>query len=129
DATRDIVLVGEAEGRLVCLGGLHRHGGPARAHVRVLGCSVATAYQGRGVGQALVRGLVDAAWEAGARRLELEVYADNHRARALYSRMGFVEEGTLRRDAFGSGVYLDVIVMARLADEKTVQKYRVTRLL
>jgi RimJ/RimL family protein N-acetyltransferase len=51
------------------------------------------------VGTELLQALVDYAdnW-LGLLRLELEVYADNHKAQALYRRFGFVEEGVHRCD-------------------------------
>lgn len=52
--------------------------------------------QGKGHGAALLRRAMDAAQAAGARRLFLEVAADNAAARALYAGAGFVQTG-LRR--------------------------------
>ena len=70
---------------------------------------------GRGVGSTLLRSLCDYAdnW-LGLLRLELEVYADNHRAQALYRRFGFVQEGVHRCHAMRDGVYVDSLSMARL---------------
>jgi L-phenylalanine/L-methionine N-acetyltransferase len=48
------------------------------------------------------------------KRLELEVYTDNHRAIALYQGFGFVMEGTHQAVAFREGVYVDSHVMARV---------------
>jgi L-phenylalanine/L-methionine N-acetyltransferase len=72
-------------------------------------------YQGKGVGTALLRELIDAAdnW-LGLRRIELTVYTDNERAIRLYQRFGFEAEGTHRGYALKAGVYADALVMARL---------------
>lgn len=45
--------------------------------------------QRRGLGERLLRALVDQAREAGSRQLLLEVRADNAAALALYARLGF----------------------------------------
>jgi L-phenylalanine/L-methionine N-acetyltransferase len=112
----DLQLVAEAEGRLVGSAGLHSVGPSLRRrHAMMLGISVVGAWQGRGVGRALMQALCDYAdrW-LGLRRLELQVYADNARAIALYRRFGFELEGTHRAYALRDGVLVDSLSMARL---------------
>lgn len=53
--------------------------------------AVAPAAQGRHVATTLLRALLDRAAARGARRVTLEVRADNDRAQALYARFGFVQ--------------------------------------
>ena len=93
---------------------------PRRRHVGQIGISVADAWQGRGVGTALMQAGIDLAdnW-LNLTRLELEVYADNEPAIRLYERFGFEREGTLRQHAFRDGRYVDSIVMARLRSESS----------
>lgn len=55
---------------------------------------VAHAWHGRGVAQALMRRLLQAAWEHGAESLWLGVYERNYRAVAFYRRHGFVDVGS-----------------------------------
>ena len=50
-------------------------------------------------------------------RIELDVYDFNDRARAVYERVGFVHEGTMRRALFRDGAFHDVHRMAVLRDE------------
>jgi len=50
------------------------------------------------------------------KRLELQVWSDNHRAIALYERFGFEREGLLRADAFRDGAYDDTVAMSRLRE-------------
>lgn len=95
--------------------GLHRATNPRRIHTATLGMGISTAWQGRGVGSALMAAALDVAdrwWQV--QRVHLEVYADNEPAIALYRRFGFEVEGTLRRDAFRDGEYVDSLLMARL---------------
>jgi len=85
-----------------------------RMHVRGLGLSVGTAWQGRGIGRQLLARLLDWAdnW-AGVLRVELHVHVDNDRAIALYRSMGFVEEGRHKAYALKNGRYVDAFSMAR----------------
>jgi RimJ/RimL family protein N-acetyltransferase len=52
-------------------------------------------------------------------RLELEVLADNERARKAYAKVGFLEEGRRRKAVFTHGAYRDLIVMGLLREELT----------
>jgi putative acetyltransferase len=113
----DVVLVAEADGEVVGGAGLHptANSSPRRRHVMELGIHVDPAWQGRGVGGLLMQSLCDLAdrW-LGVLRVELTVYADNHRAQSLYRRFGFVEEGRHRAFALRDGEYVDALAMARL---------------
>jgi len=112
----DLMLVAEAQSRLVGSAGLH----PAspslrRRHAMVIGISVATDWQRRGVGSLLMAAMLDAAdrW-LGCLRVELTVYTDNVAAIALYRKFGFEHEGTHRAFALRDGRYVDTHAMARL---------------
>ena len=50
-------------------------------------------------------------------RIELRVVDGNSHARHIYRKMGFVEEGRLRRAAFLDGTTVDVIIMGVLREE------------
>lgn len=66
-------------------------------------------YQGRGVGELLLLGLIDRAIEIGARWLTLEVRVSNHKAQALYRKYTFKEMGLRRRYYSDNGE--DALVM------------------
>jgi putative acetyltransferase len=89
---------------------------PRVRHVGRLGpIAVARAWQGCGVGSALMRAATDLAdnW-LNLVRLELLVIEGNDAAIGLYRRFGFEIEGTLRAFGFQAGRYVDVHTMARL---------------
>jgi ribosomal-protein-alanine N-acetyltransferase len=66
--------------------------------------------QGAGVGDRLVRALLDEAARRGVSRVLLEVRDDNEAAQRLYARHGFTSMGR-RRGYYGPG--LDAVVMER----------------
>jgi putative acetyltransferase len=104
------VVAGKAVGMLF----LSREDG-RRAHVGSIGMAVHDAYAGRGVGRALMAAMVELAdnW-LQLKRIELNVYADNAQAIALYERFGFEREGLCRAFAWRRGAYADALAMARL---------------
>jgi putative acetyltransferase len=111
----DLHLVAEHAGQVVGSAGLHPAPQLRRRHTAMLGISVASAWQGQGVGSALMQALCDYAdgW-AQVLRIELTVFTDNTRAVALYQRFGFRQEGRHVAYAMRHGVYADVFAMARL---------------
>ena len=79
----------------------------------ILSLGVAPELQRRGLGKLLVQGLVRAAKKAEAKRLFLEVAADNTAALALYTSLGFQETG--RRKGYyprKDGEAVDAVTMA-----------------
>lgn len=77
---------------------------------------VAADRRGRGIGTALLTAARRWAEGAGVRRLDLTVVADNRAAATLYRRLGYEDEGTLRRSARVNGVLQDEHVLALLLD-------------
>jgi L-phenylalanine/L-methionine N-acetyltransferase len=88
---------------------------PRRAHAMTIGMAVPSAWQGKGVGSALMKALCDFAdgW-LNVFRLELTVFSDNERAIGLYKKFGFEIEGTHRAYALRAGRYVDTHSMARI---------------
>lgn len=102
--------------QLVGSAGLHAAGPQARRrHAMSLGMSVLPQAQGQGVATTLLKALLCQAddW-LGVLRVELTVFADNHRAIRLYERFGFEHEGRMRGYALRGGRYVDCLSMARL---------------
>jgi len=112
----DHVLVAEIDGELVGMAGLHVRGSKQR-HVGDVGIMVGDAYQGRGVGRALMAALLELAdSHLGLVRVELEVVSENAAAIHLYQSLGFEREG-LKRSAFMvDGRLADLVVMGRVRE-------------
>ncbi|RLZ02364.1 GNAT family N-acetyltransferase [Kocuria tytonicola] len=89
---------------------------PARA--ATLAVLIAPDHVDRGYGTDAVRLLTKFGFqEMGLHRIELRVFAYNERARAVYRKLGHVEEGTRRDIAFHGGEFHDEVIMAVLAEE------------
>ena len=108
-------LVAVLDGEVVGTIGLHVSPRPRRQHTADLGMAVDEAFQGRGIGSALLAAAVDLAdqW-LNIHRIELTVKCSNAHAIRLYERHGFEIEGRLRDYAFTAGSYDDAFTMARL---------------
>ena len=113
DGTSGVLLVAELDGTMV--GSLSMH---ARIGIAGLGMQVADGHRGQGIGAALVAEAIEWASGAGVHKVELECWPWNRRARTLYERFGFVEEGYRRRQyRRKDGSLWDSVVMGLVLDE------------
>jgi GNAT superfamily N-acetyltransferase len=95
-------------------GHLDLHGGRlgSESHRALLGMGVERGWRGRGYGRALLATAIAWARTAELAWIDLGVFAHNHRARALYRSVGFVEIGTTRDRFRVAGVAIDDVAMA-----------------
>lgn len=100
-------LVDEHDGLVVGYGGVRALHGSADADIQTI--ALLAEHRGRGCGRALLRALLSAAAERGAREVFLEVRADNPTAEGLYRAEGFDEIG--RRPRYYQPDDVDAIVM------------------
>lgn len=112
---------GDAAPRIVGEATIRRMSPMRLRHVARVSVEVHPEFQGIGVGRALMKALI--AWArsaegAGLLRLDLGVFATNHRAISLYESLGFRIEGTRERFIrFEDGTFADDHVMALMLDE------------
>ena len=81
-------------------------------HVGLLGMGLLPGYRGKGLGKRLAVETIRAGRESGIERVELEVFASNEPAIALYRKLGFVTEGVKRQARKLDGKYDDNVSMA-----------------
>ena len=86
------------------------------ATIGYLGMGVAADVRGQGIGPALLREALRGGFARFA-RIELEVFASNTRAHALYLRMGFVEEGRRRHARVIDDTTDDILMLDLLREE------------
>ena len=84
----------------------------------ILGVWVGAPYFDRGYGTDALRIMARFAFRhMNVQRIELNVLANNPRARRAYEKVGFRVEGTRRRSEFSHGEYVDSYLMGLLAEE------------
>ena len=109
DAERELMITAFCDGEHVGCASLMSEGPRLRFRHR---CSVAVAiyrkFWGAGIGEMMLRVLIDTAKEAGYEQMELEVVEGNDRARALYEKLGFKQYGAFPRNMkYKDGSYRD----------------------
>lgn len=112
-----LFIIAEINGRVI--GNLNFSGGPRQrtAHVGEFGVSILKEYWGNGIGEELIKCLIDWGRNSGIiRKINLRVRADNKRGIHLYKKLGFLEEGILKRDFLINGEFYDSLAMGLLID-------------
>lgn len=107
-----LFIIAEINGKIV--GNLNFSGGPRErnAHVGEFGVSVLKEYWGNGIGEELIRYLINWSKNSGIiRKLNLRVRNDNARGICLYKKLGFLEEGSLKRDFLINNEFYDSLLM------------------
>ena len=89
---------------------------PGFGHSGSVGMGILQEWRQHGLGKKLLQACIQKSIENGITRIELEVYANNTAAIALYRRLGFVEEGLKRRARFLDGEYQDLLIMSLLCE-------------
>jgi RimJ/RimL family protein N-acetyltransferase len=116
DQTNGTILVAEHDDNLI--GYLYANGGGARrnSHTVYLVIGILQAYTGQGIGTRLFEELERWAREKGLHRLELGVMTPNTAGIALYTKMGFVIEGTRKHAYRVDGEWVDEYLMGKVLD-------------
>lgn len=112
-----LCLLAEVDGAVI--GSLTFTGGerPRVAHVGEVGISILQQYWGYGLGKELMSCLLEWCNESGIiRKVNLRVRTDNSRAIHLYKKLGFVEEGLIKRYFLINGTLFDSLLMGYLID-------------
>lgn len=74
--------------------------------------------QGKGIGTFAVKEMLKHAFNnLNLHRVELSVLATNERAQNLYEKCGFTKEGTLRKNTYKDGIFVDMHIYSILKEE------------
>ena len=115
DHERSFMLAAFLDGELVGNCGVNEISDRFKLRHRAsLGISIKKKAWGLGLGKLLMEKVLEQAKENGFEQVELGVFEDNSRARHLYEKLGFQEQGrTLRAFRLKDGTYRDEIQMVK----------------
>lgn len=109
-----LAVVAEYQSKIIGFLDFHKGNKKRIQHQGSLGMSVADEFRNQGVGKAMLTSLL--AWAKEHPFIEkvcLEVFSENTNAKALYSNVGFVEEGRkVKAIKVNEDIYYDLISMA-----------------
>ena len=116
DPSTQVFVIETLGGELIGLCDLR--GVSARSRSATLGITVYKPFWEQGFGTDAVRILCRFGFrEMNLQRIQLHVFETNPRGRRVYEKVGFKDEGRLRRAHFVDGRHVDVIVMGLLDNE------------
>ncbi|MCI5084237.1 MAG: GNAT family N-acetyltransferase [Saprospiraceae bacterium] len=115
ESPNQIFLLAETDTEMIGLMSLEASPKPRLRHQGEFGISVKKAYWGKSVGAQMIQSMIDWAKAGGIiRKINLLVRQDNVRAQGLYKKLGFEQEGLIRRDLFTKGQFYDAYFMGML---------------
>jgi len=84
-------------------------------HRAAFGISIKEKYWNNGIGNALLREVIEQASQMGYEQIELGVFSDNEKAKELYKKYGFEIWGNMKNAyKLKDGTYRDEIMMGRM---------------
>lgn len=107
-------LVAVLDGQVCGYAGVNTPSLPSQQHVLMLDIAVHPRFQRRGIATALLRAVEAEARAQGKTKVALRVLSSNPGAVSLYRRLGYMEEGRLRKEFFLNGVYVDDLFMCKI---------------
>lgn len=110
-----LFIIAEVNGKIV--GNLNFSGGSRQrnAHVGEFGVSVLREYWRNSIGEELIKYLINWSKDSAIiKKINLRVRNDNTRGIRLYKKLGFLEEGILKRDFLINGTFYNSILMGLL---------------
>jgi RimJ/RimL family protein N-acetyltransferase len=114
DGEGAVAIVAEEDGKIMGHIETSVPRGEEIRHTCELGMIVLEKYRRRGIGTRLLQSLLDWAHSRSLSIVELHVYSINGPAIAMYTRLGFVEDGRTKNGVrLRNGMYCDMIHMSR----------------
>lgn len=90
-------------------------------HVAAIVVGILEEYCSKGIGQLLLKNIVDWANKSNVKRLELTVITENKRAINLYNKFGFDIEGIRKAATLKDGKYYDEFYMAKIIEGNNIE--------
>ncbi len=86
---------------------------PRQNHRGSLGMGILPEFRGQGIGTKLIEKVLSHAKDLGLEKVELHVYTTNTSGIALYKKMGFEQEGLIKKYRKLDGRYYDSLAMGK----------------
>lgn len=86
---------------------------PRQSHRGSLGMGILPDFRGQGIGTKLLEKVLAHAKDFGLEKVELHVYTTNNSGIALYKKMGFEQEGLIKKYRKLDGQYFDSLAMGK----------------
>lgn len=86
---------------------------PRQSHRGSLGMGILPDFRGQGIGTKLLEKVLAHAKDFGLEKVELHVYTTNNSGIALYKKMGFEQEGLIKKYRKIEGQYFDSLAMGK----------------
>lgn len=86
---------------------------PRQNHRGGMGMGILPEHRGQGIGRKLVLAVLDHCKRIGLEKVELHVYTTNLPAIALYKKLGFEQEGLIKKYRKVDGQYFDCLAMGK----------------
>ncbi|MCI4346673.1 MAG: GNAT family N-acetyltransferase [Thermoplasmata archaeon] len=112
DGKAGLYLVAVCDGKIVGSADIARGRHSKNRHTAELGLALRKEARGIGLGTAMMRALIEWSRSVGLQKLTLGVFASNAPARALYRKLGFVQEGRLKGQVILRGKPVDELLLA-----------------
>lgn len=107
-----IILLAIAEGEIIGIATINSNQKARIRHVGVLGIVIEKRYWGLGLGRKLMNLLINWAKTNNiTKKILLLTNENNIAAQELYKKIGFIEEGLLKKDNYINGVYYNTVIM------------------
>lgn len=107
-----IILLAIAEGKIIGIATINSNQKARTRHVGVLGIVIEKRYWGLGLGRKLMNLLINWAKTNNiTKKILLLTNENNIAAQELYKKIGFIEEGLLKKDNYINGVYYNTVIM------------------
>ncbi len=107
----DLTLVCEKGSEIVGVLTIQRGMYRKNRHTANLGIAIKAGHRHNGLGTKLITQGIEWCRESGIKKLNLEVFSSNTNAIALYEKIGFVHEGSRKRQFIIDGQYVDDVLM------------------
>ena len=106
-----ILLIAEKNGKIIATCEVRKRKSKM-AHIADFGVAVRKEYRKKGIGETISRWVLKEAKRSKIEIIKLKVFEDNEPAKALYRKLGFAEEATLRNEIKVGKNYKDCILMS-----------------